>query len=82
MLNKNNRRLYLQLVDAFLRLRNLEVKYNFGDMFKVVKNLEVFVSGQNLFTWSALPDNYDPEARKLEVYPVTKRYNFGVRCSF
>ncbi len=71
---------------SFLRLRNVELKYNFGNKIKNhikwMSNLELSISGQNLFTWSNLPDVYDPEAAKLNVYPISKKYSFGIRCSF
>ncbi len=70
---------------SFLRLRNLEFKYNFSSLLKkkmsFVSNLEVYVSGQNLFTWSGLDESMDPEAKSLTVYPIAKRYNFGIRFS-
>lgn len=70
----------------FLRLRNLEVKYSINSKeakwLRVVKNLEIYLNGNNLFTWSSIPKQFDPEADKLEVYPISKRYNLGVRFSF
>ena len=70
---------------SFLRLRNLEVKYSFRKLLKrksnMLENLEIYANGQNLFTWSPLPDSFDPEAQKLEVYPISKRFNFGFRIS-
>ncbi|MEN0049440.1 MAG: TonB-dependent receptor [Bacteroidota bacterium] len=69
----------------FLRLRSLEVKYNFGqslrDKIRIFNSLELFVNGNNLLTWSNLPDEFDPEQQSLRVYPITKRYNFGLRAS-
>ena len=74
---------YTRANASFLRLRNVEFKYNFGPMLKkkgsFIQNLEVYVSGQNLFTWSGLDDSIDPEAKSLVVYPISKKYNFGVR---
>jgi TonB-linked SusC/RagA family outer membrane protein len=69
----------------FLRLRNLELKYSVNSKdakwLQVVKNLEIYLNGNNLITWSSLPKQFDPEANKLEVYPITKRYNLGMRFS-
>ncbi|MFI3285590.1 MAG: TonB-dependent receptor [Rikenellaceae bacterium] len=71
---------------SFLRLRNLEIKYNFSNLVKSkiswINHLELSLSGQNLFTWSNLPDVYDPEAQKLNVYPISKKYSLGIRCTF
>lgn len=70
---------------AFLRLRNVEVKYSFRDLLKkkrvFLENIELYMNGQNLCTWSPLPDSFDPEANKLEVYPISKRFNFGFRLT-
>ena len=48
----------------------------------MLENLEIYANGQNLFTWSPLPDSFDPEAQKLEVYPISKRFNLvlGFHC--
>lgn len=68
---------------SFLRLRNVELKYalpkgllsriNFFD------SVEFYINGNNLYTWQKLPSAFDPEADRLEVYPITKRYNVGLR---
>lgn len=71
---------------SFLRLRNVELKYKLPK--EVLKrstffdNVEVYVNGNNLYTWQTLPKAFDPEAAKLEVYPITRRYNVGLRFSF
>ncbi|WP_372776451.1 hypothetical protein [Mangrovibacterium sp.] len=71
---------------AFLRLKTLEVKYKIGkrlqDKIGLFESFEVYVNGNNLATWSDLPDEFDPEQSQLEVYPITKRYNLGLRVSF
>ncbi|MFR9499760.1 MAG: TonB-dependent receptor [Rikenellaceae bacterium] len=71
---------------SYLRLRNLEFKYTFGDSFKkrvkYLHHLEVYINGQNLFTWSPLPDVYDPESPQLAAYPISKKYSVGLRCTF
>ena len=76
---------YCTRSSAFLRLRNLELKYSFRSLLKkknfLMENIEVYANGQNLFTWSDLPDSFDPEDNKLEVYPISKRFNFGFRLT-
>ena len=71
---------------AFLRLKTLEVKYKLSkELSKKIglfDSFEIYLNGNNLATWSNLPDEFDPEQKKLEVYPLTKRYNLGVRVSF
>jgi len=77
---------YMIRSSAFLRLKTLEVKYKFGKELNkkigLFDSFEVYVNGNNLFTWSDLPAEFDPEQTKLRVYPITKRYNLGVRLSF
>ncbi|WP_083690369.1 SusC/RagA family TonB-linked outer membrane protein [Zobellia uliginosa] len=71
---------------TFVRLRNVELKYSLPKSFleKIggFDNFEFYVNGNNLYTWQYLPRSFDPEANKLEVYPITKRYNVGLRLSF
>lgn len=70
----------------FLRLRNVELKYRLSksllQRIGFFDSAEFYVNGNNLYTWQKLPRAFDPEASKLEVYPITKRYNLGVRFSF
>ena len=71
---------------AFIRFKTLEVKYTVGknlmEKIGLFDSFEIYVNGNNLATWSDLPDTFDPEQKKLEAYPITKRYNLGVRLSF
>ncbi len=86
--NKHNSQtsLHTRRRSDFMRLKNLELKYTFSKktLSKVdyVKSLEIFTNGNNLFTWQKLPSEFDPEARSLEVYPIAKRFNVGLRVSF
>lgn len=77
---------YMNRSSTFLRFRTLEVKYKFSKAVMkkigVLDSFEIYMNGNNLYTWSALPDEFDPEQRQLTVYPITKRYNFGLRMSF
>ncbi len=71
---------------AFIRFKTFEVKYRIPqDILKkinVFKTFEIFANGNNLATWTDLPGAFDPEQQVLQVYPITKRYNLGVRLSF
>lgn len=70
----------------YMRLKTLELKYTFTKemlhRINILEGLEVYANGYNMFTWTKLPDMFDPEANKLEVYPITKRYSFGLRARF
>jgi hypothetical protein len=84
----------------YVRLRSLRLDYNFGktvtDQLRL-KGLRVFVSADNLLTWTAEFEGYDPEganvggaqSRNLEqgslgygVLPAFKSYNFGIGVRF
>ena len=77
---------YTHRSSDFLRFKTCELKYKLGkQLIKAIglfDTFEVYMNGNNLATWSDLPDEFDPEAAQLLVYPITKRYNFGVRASF
>ncbi|TYA84308.1 TonB-dependent receptor [Seonamhaeicola marinus] len=77
---------YTNRAADFLRFKTLEVKYQLGkkakDAIGFFDSFEIFVNGNNLATWSDLPSHFDPEQNQLIVYPITKRYNLGVRLSF
>ncbi|WP_158027201.1 SusC/RagA family TonB-linked outer membrane protein [Labilibacter marinus] len=70
----------------FLRFKSLEVKYRFGKKAlgwqTLLDGFELYLNGNNLYTWQKLPKQFDPEAKKLEVYPIAKRYNLGLRATF
>ena len=71
---------------SFIRLKNVELSYTFDQNFlniEGLKNLRVYVSGQNLFTWSRFKmTHHDPEYNDALGYPITKMYNFGLNIGF
>jgi hypothetical protein len=90
---QNNReRSSLWLYDAtYLRLRNFELAYTFAKKAFLqklgVQGLRVFISGNNLLTFSKMKD-FDPEAPGIDpdhssyYYPQMKTYNFGFNIEF
>ena len=83
---------YLEKGD-FLKLRNVTLTYAFGDVGNFVKNLNVFVSGSNLFVITKFT-GFDPEvdvdknqngypSRNIEYipYPTPRVINFGFNMS-
>ena len=80
---------YLQDL-AYLRLKNLTLGYmippSLTRRFKV-QNFRVFVSGENMLTWTKLKTKYiDPEQAMADangrVYPFSKTYSFGIDITF
>ncbi|MDR1919028.1 MAG: SusC/RagA family TonB-linked outer membrane protein, partial [Tannerellaceae bacterium] len=79
---------------SFVKLKNVSISYNLPKQLlrKVyVDNLEVYVSGQNLFTLTSYP-GYDPETTsasgsttqglEMGVIPNPKTYTLGLRIGF
>ena len=75
---------------SFLRLKISTLGYNFN--FKNGNSLRLYISGQNLLTWTKYP-GYDPEVRTYTrnpqkrgvdfgSYPGTKSYIFGLKFNY
>lgn len=73
---------------SYLRLKNMEIGYNFASLRKVknagLNSLRVYLSGQNLLTWTSMPW-YDPEIVSNSnggVYPMTRIMSVGVNIQY
>ncbi len=71
---------------SYLRLKNVEIAANFNKSFldKIgVKNLRVYLNGQNLHTWTKMPF-FDPEIPNSNgsIYPVMRVINGGFNLQF
>lgn len=74
---------------SYLRLKNAEIGYTlpahlirrFG-----MSQLRVFLSGNNIYTWTRMFKGVDPEAAQqrdnYDCYPVTSMYNIGATVTF
>jgi len=67
----------------YLKLKNIEIGYNFQQsLLKYVKisNARFFVSANNLYTWTNLPDFIDPEftSAGISSSPRTKSFQVGL----
>ncbi|MFA9388850.1 MAG: SusC/RagA family TonB-linked outer membrane protein [Prolixibacteraceae bacterium] len=83
---------YRQWYDAsFLKLKNVELAYNFK--LKGGSQYRVYISGNDLAFWSALPDDRQDNVRdditnvsndgvSRGNYPSFKRFNIGVNINF
>lgn len=66
---------------SYLRLKNVEIGYTFTDTFKGLSNLRIYVSGQNLVTWTDYK-GLDPESTSLidmGTYPQSAAIIFGAK---
>jgi TonB-linked SusC/RagA family outer membrane protein len=79
---------------SYIKLRNISLTYHLPQSVVghwKMSNLEVYVSGQNLFTITKFP-GYDPEVQNVTgtftaglengIIPVPKSYTFGLRAAF
>jgi len=71
---------------SFLRLKNLQLGYNFPhEMISKlgINGLRIYASGYNLLTFTPLKD-YDPEGNNEQgyFYPQQKIYNIGANVTF
>src|SRR5690625_266448 len=81
--------MYLQDL-AYVKLRNLTVGYSLPNhvLSKVVTSrARIYISGENLFTWTKLDTDYlDPEEVMWDenglTYPMGKTYSFGIEVTF
>jgi TonB-linked SusC/RagA family outer membrane protein len=70
---------------SYVRLQNLSIGYTISRNFMKkmgVRSARIFVSGDNLYTWSAAKLWGDPENLGNIAYPLYKTYNTGVNISF
>lgn len=74
---------------SYIRLKNLELGYTFSKTLlgrTQIQNVRIYLSGLNLFTFSNLIKQVDPERPSLSWnnrgYPQTKIYSFGVNANF
>lgn len=72
---------------AYLRLKNIQVGYTFPKHWLnkiAVKELRVYVTGQNLLTFDDMRGGWDPETTDGggRIYPVSKVYSLGVNLKF
>ena len=82
---------------SYLRLKTMQLGYNLPksvlDLLKI-RTARVYVSGQNLLTFTKFPDGYDPEANTTAFhghilggaagwsYPQAKSFTVGLDVNF
>ncbi len=72
---------------SYLRLKNAELGYTFNRVNLgqfAIKDLKLFVSGNNLWVWTKMPDDRESNfagASNQGQYPTVKRINFGLKFS-
>jgi TonB-linked SusC/RagA family outer membrane protein len=72
---------------SYLRIKNVVLGYTLPKMLteKVkIKSARIYLSGQNLVTWSKFFPGFDPEQKDTggEFYPIMKTYTVGINIKF
>ncbi len=70
---------------SYIRLKSVEFSYKLekGFVNKLgLKSAQIYANGNNLYTWSKLDDQMDPETSGTSNYPIVKRFSLGLRVAF
>ncbi|WP_313157500.1 SusC/RagA family TonB-linked outer membrane protein [Sphingobacterium multivorum] len=73
---------------SYLRVRNITLGYTLDKKTlrsKVIDNIKVFVSGENLFKADHMPKGMEADGENIGsggIYPFLKKYSFGVNVTF
>ena len=72
---------------AFCRLKTAQIGYTLPARFTEkmrIKNLRVYVTGDNVFTLTTLPKGWDPEmgSGAADIYPLLRTFLGGVQITF
>lgn len=68
---------------SYLRLKNLQIGYTFGDSLDWMKNTRIYLSGQNLVTFTKY-SGLDPEVGSIDngIYPQARIWSVGANFNF
>lgn len=70
---------------SYVRVKQLTLGYTLpANVTKQMKlqRVRFYVTGQNLFTFTPLNKNYDPEVVGFNTYPLNKSLSFGIQAGF
>ena len=72
---------------SYLRLKNMQIGYTFPKEYLnklFAKDLRIFLTGQNMLTFTNLKGGWDPETSDGggRIYPVSRVYSFGLNIKF
>ena len=87
-LNNYKNPVYSLPITSFLRLREVELSYDFKVKNNTsIRNLQVFLNGNNLLTYAPNTKFGDPEKPDVrpardDSYPLVRRYNVGIKLGF
>jgi len=72
---------------SFLRIQNVTLGYNVKqNLVKAISSLRVYLSGNNLYTFTKFNPGYDPEVSESGIhwggYPKPRAYTLGINIGF
>lgn len=70
---------------AYVRLKNITIGYTLRPAMlqKIyVSKLRIFITGENIFTYTPLIKSFDPETINNMTYPIQKKYAIGLNLTF
>jgi hypothetical protein len=70
---------------AYVRVKQLSLGYSLPRALTTklkVQRIRFYATGQNLFTFTPLNKNYDPEVVNFNTYPLNRSISFGVQATF
>jgi hypothetical protein len=70
---------YRKYIDVPAQWKSKRVFIEFEGAFR---EAQIYVNGNNLYTWTKLTKLMDPETKNASVYPMVWRSNMGLRLSF
>ena len=77
---------------SFIKLKSITLGYNFDKPFKGINKINIYVTGQNLYTWTDY-SGFDPEVNAFAstngvlgidygTYPQVRTFIFGLKANF
>lgn len=76
---------YWYVKGGYARMKNIELSYSIPKRLLnviMLKDAKVYFSGQNLFLIYSQNKVLDPESGSMDLYPIMKIYNLGVKVAF
>ena len=69
---------------AYVRVKQLTIGYSLPKMISnklKIQRLRLYATGANLFTFTPLNKNYDPEVVNFNTYPLNRSISFGIQAT-
>ncbi|MEG0725867.1 MAG: TonB-dependent receptor, partial [Mucinivorans sp.] len=70
---------------SYIRLKSLTVGYSLPRQWMAnakMQSVKIYFTGENLFTFTKLYGDYDPEIRDEYSYPLARMFSIGLNITF